>query len=446
MKRILIFGMGPLPIDPSSYNHSGGIRTMGFINAIRSVIPVEEIDIVLILPNIMGVEKEPLPRTKQVQDLEVTEITERDAYDGFIDKRLQNNQYDAVVGVTTFSNYILSQCRYLTVPWWADLHGDFIVEGQSKAYIYKDNTFMYTFVDMLRQIVRTADYFSTCSDRQKYMLIGEMALEHRLSRENEGVDPVHHIPILFDPEKRPITRSFRTGEPLKLLWIGGYNTWADVETLFNGLIFAMEQNPNIQFISTGGAIAGHDDKSYTNFRAAVDACPFADNFTFHGYVSETKLDELMKECHVGLNVDRFNYEGVIGGRNRVNSFTTYGMPVITTPVSEIPAILTEKKLVLSFTPGNAQEFADQILYAYEHWTECEQMADRAFTFLLDYCDESRIFSPVVEWVQSPRFTHKPKDANPHAPEKLLRKDKQFFADILKFGYKHAILNLLKKTD
>ena len=44
-----------------------------------------------------------------------------------------------------------------------------------------------------------------------------------------------------------------------VLWSGGYNVWSDIETLLQGLEKAMDEQPSIHFLSTGGAISGHDD-------------------------------------------------------------------------------------------------------------------------------------------------------------------------------------------
>jgi hypothetical protein len=32
---------------------------------------------------------------------------------------------------------------------------------------------------------------------------------------------------------------------------GGYNTWTDIDTLFEGLVLSDGENPKIKFVSTG---------------------------------------------------------------------------------------------------------------------------------------------------------------------------------------------------
>ena len=103
-----------------------------------------------------------------------------------------------------------------------------------------------------------------------------------------------------------------------VLWAGGYNTWTDVDLLYEALIRAMAEVPEMCFVSTGGTIAGHDEITFHRFVERTRKSRFRDRFHFAGWVPTEDVPCYYFESDLGINVDSDNYETVFGARNRLN--------------------------------------------------------------------------------------------------------------------------------
>src|SRR5690606_31459300 len=108
----------------------------------------------------------------------------------------------------------------------------------------------------------------------------------------------------------------------------------------------------IRFLSTGGVIDGHDEKTYPRFQRMVEQSDLRDRFDLRGWVSPEELTEIQRMAHLGINVDLPCYETLIGARNRLTEFMARGIPILTTLCSEISQILHYKSLVLSVPTQN----------------------------------------------------------------------------------------------
>lgn len=440
-KKALLFGLGPLPFEKAQYNSSGGARFWAFIEEALKLFTKNQIDILLLgaTPFYKFSQlTENKPHIKVINGFKVTIVSEALAFNNYLESLVNSGQYSSISSVCTYPSYFISRINKINIPWWADLYGDPIVEGQSKAYTYNDNLYMHNMKSLLEPIIKKADYFTVCSERQKYVLIGELAISGRLTKENEGIDLVNYVPIPFFENSHRRSRTNRNGN-FKLLWIGGYNTWADTKTLFNGLYIAMKTNPKIRFISTGGSIKGHDTITYETFAKVVNNCELKNNMDLLGYVSQEKLISLLKECDLGLNVDRYNYEGLIGGRTRVNTFIEYKLPTLTTNLSEIPKTMEENKLAITFNPGDYADLSRKILWAANHRDKLAKMTNKAYAYFKNYYVPHRYLSKYRDWLLNPTFTDKDITSfYNEAVYKPRRRDKLVLYNILKYGYLNAL--------
>ena len=188
-----------------------------------------------------------------------------------------------------------------------------------------------------------------------------------------------------------------------VLWTGGYNTWADVATLARGLCAAMEEAPRIHYVSTGGAIAGHDERTFGLFRALVDASPFASRFHFAGWVPTRQVPDFYLDADVGVNCDRLTLEGEFGTRNRVQEWVCAGLPVVTTNVCELTSQLAGEGLIATFAPGDWAGLRDRLLEAAARpKAEARQRADHARQYLVGRYAPERLFRELADWARQPR--------------------------------------------
>ncbi len=435
MKKILLVGLSPLPIQDSQYNHAGGIRTWLFIQKIIKIFPAYQLDVHLLHANTF--DSSPFQPTFDMglKNITIHTASENAFHKGYLKQVLSRQQYDAVISINTYPSYFMS-LEEPAQPWWADLQGDPVAEGQCKSFADSDNNHYINAVEMTKSILSHADYFSSCSYRQKLSIIGQLGMVGKLVKENEGIDLVSSIPLAVPPA--PLNTYAKNSRFFRIIWIGGYNTWADGSTLFNALYFAFQARENIRFISTGGIIKGHSDYVYSNFLQAVQDSEYANRCELKGYVDNEELDQLLFTSHLGLNIDRFSYEGYLGGRNRINTFTHYGLPTITTATSEIPHELEKIDAVMTYPAGDYHTCAQKIIWAADHPNEISDMQKRAQKYLLEEAYAEKHYQAFYEWLENPLKSHTlPLDISASDPPNT-RIDKKLMRSILKFGYSNAL--------
>lgn len=253
------------------------------------------------------------------------------------------------------------------VPLWFDIYGDPLTEKQASLYYRGDDQGLFSLQSMEWRLLVSGDKFSTCSRPQRYALLGRLGFAGRLNRHTFGYHLVHDIPpgIADIPQPDvaiagPLVRGSRVKEDdFVLLWAGGYNVWADTETLFKGLAAAMGRDPSVKFISTGGPVV--DEKPYRRFLQLVGQSPHRDRFIFLGWVSRTELLQLYQECDSGISTDADCYEAELGTRTRLLEMIGRGMPFISTPSSEIASILARDGFGRLTAVGDSDGLSDIIL-------------------------------------------------------------------------------------
>jgi glycosyltransferase involved in cell wall biosynthesis len=328
----------------------------------------------------------------------------------------------AILGVASILPNAMAAELSDIAPLWADVFGDAISEIQIKAPYYpeqKSAEELFHIWKLLNQVLKIADKFSTLSNPQRHALLGQLALMGRLNRHTADYELVHTIPcgVEVDGEiaesaatstassaSEPVTR-IRGNEVAEsdfvLCWSGSYNTWMDPDTLFSGLAQAMQRDPRIKFLSLGGGTKGYDECIYDRFVKKAAKSPFKDRFIFKGWVPFSDVPANYRDCDLGINIDCFSYEAVLGSRNRVLQFLKYGVPVLTTTLSEITDLLWREGCVLSFEVGNPQSFAQELLSALKNPDMLKQIARKGRAFVVREFEFTKTLKPCLEWIEHP---------------------------------------------
>jgi glycosyltransferase involved in cell wall biosynthesis len=207
-------------------------------------------------------------------------------------------------------------------------------------------------------------------------------------------------------------------------WSGSYNTWADTKTLLAGLNRAMESNRNIYFLSTGGGTKGYNEKVYDEFVASVAESKFRERFILRGWVPNNEVPYWNSQSHLGLNVDRFTYEGVLGSRNRVIRFLQAGVPVLTTELSELTKVLSHKGLVNAFKLGDPQDLSKQILSLAENREFLKEQFQKGREFVVREYGFGMTLRPCQEWLE--RALAAPDNAERSGRSKECKEPKSIF--------------------
>jgi glycosyltransferase involved in cell wall biosynthesis len=291
-------------------------------------------------------------------------------------------------------------------PIWADLFGHVMAEGQAKAAVYEDDSVLEYYYDAECRVLDKADVFSAISWSQQHAVVGELGLRGRLSKAAAGYDFVHRVPL--GVEGRSVVwagPAFRgttvPADAFVILWSGGYNTWCDVDTLFQGLESAMQQNPRIWFVSSGGELKVQDERTYQRFRAMVESSAHKDRFAFKGWLPTSALVNYYLEANVGINVDKDIYEVRLGTKSRIYEWLRAGLVPVTTRVCELSFQLQRDSLGLTFAPGRPGELAQALVEAAASPESLAAMSDRARTYAAMYLTPGRTAHALRKWVREP---------------------------------------------
>jgi len=352
-------------------------------------------------------------------DEEADSLSQQSSYEGFIyTEFLTNNRdkilselkkfiqergpYDGCVGINAYPAALLAALQP-GPPFWADLNGWTMAEGQTRAAIVGHNDDFIHFWRMESATVLQADYFSTVTERQGWALYGELAMLGRLVGENAGETLVYTVPNAVHPVYAALNRRIDP-ERYTILWSGGFNTWTDIDMLIGGLARAMDSEPRICFVSTGGAVHGHDEKTYQRFlkqaRESLD-----DNRCKHlGWAPMERVLELHATAYAGLNIDGANIETRFGARNRLTNMMGCGLPVITTAGTEIAEWIAASKLGIVIPPANADALANAILSLVNTPELARSYAEKARSAALQEFAAANTLKEFLTWAKAPRHS------------------------------------------
>jgi len=297
-------------------------------------------------------------------------------------------------------------------PLWVDVPGDPMCEAQAKAHRSGSVDPIHRYREMLSQALARGDRFSVISPSQRGALVGALGLAGRLTGDALGDELVHvirgsvegvHAPGSgVDASRSPLPAAFPVLPQNRwvVLFCGGYNNWLDGDTMLHGLLAAMDAEPRIHFVSTGGALAGHDESTYHRFRAGAEASPHSDRFHFCGWVPTATLPAVYRRADLTLSVDRPCYEAEFGARTRILESLERGVPVASTDLCDVTSELAANDLLLTFPPGDPGALADLIVHACRDERSAEDARARWAAKRGRY-GLTETTAPLLAWVREP---------------------------------------------
>lgn len=332
---------------------------------------------------------------------------ESDALEQLVADGLGHENFRAIVA-TTDRLCAAAALAAGDLPLWCDFNGHPMAERQGLSRRYaSDEGLAPQWDDILPALLR-ADRFSTCSRPQALALVGELGACGRLNRHTDGLDLVAPMPVAYArsteprPHESPLRGIVAPPDAFVALWAGGYNTWADAETLAQGLRSAMDRNPDLYFVSTGGAIEGHDDRTYEEFRRRMADSPYSGRCRFAGWVDTAALPDYYALADVALMCDRPTLEGRLGSRNRVLDWACAALPVLTTDICELTHEFARRDLIDVFAPGDAAALAQRLTEAAEAGRDAlNDKALRARAYALSAHAPERVYGSLVAWAARP---------------------------------------------
>jgi glycosyltransferase involved in cell wall biosynthesis len=401
--RILLAGLCPLPFENTSQNYGPGIRTWQFASGLRAAGHRVRL-LSMVIP---GVYEEGELRTEELRDgIEIRRLPGDRFSDGAtVSAEIEGFAPSALVGATVYGSLALARAAG-ELPLWGDQFGHVMAEAQAKASLEESNWPLPRWWRMIQPVMSRVDKVSVVSERQRYAAIGELGALGRLSAQTCGYEFTSVVPCGLSPREetiRPVLRGVRIpAEAFIVLWSGSFNVWSDVETLFNGMTAAMESDQRIRFVSTGGAIAGHDAETYARFRRLVAGSDLRDRFHLEGWVKRELVPSYLAEADLGVLTDLPMYEGMLGSKNRIVEWMAVGLPAAYNRLGDLGELLERRGLGLVFPLGDAEALASRIVWAAGHPRELAEMAGRARTTSRRDFSYEATTRELAAWAADPR--------------------------------------------
>ena len=396
--RLLLLGLGPLPFERSRKHSAPGLRTWQFCR------PLLQDGHRLRLVTFGEAARGAPPAGSE--GLSRVRLSAGDFLDGPRLRRVRDEF--APEAMITASSY---QCTRAAaslgqdseLPLWIDLPGDLLAEAQLRAAAAGDERLVADYRSILLPALARGDRFSVVSARQRHCLVGQLGLAGRLGPATLGEELVELVPAGVEPPSEPAGRlsSLPPAGSFVVFSSGGYNTWTDVPTLFQGLAEAMRRDPTIHFVSAGGAIAGHAEQPYQQLQQLVRGSPLRRRFHLLGWLRPGQLRALYARGQLGINLDRPCYEAELGSRNRVLDWLRHGLCCLSTTCSELTSRLADEGLIVGLAPGDPAALARRLLELSAARDELPEMGRRARLVVLQRYSLGRTTQPLRRWALAP---------------------------------------------
>lgn len=406
MSKVLVLGHAPLPWEDLTKSYGPGTRTWQFAQPL--IADGHEVTVLASrIPFVYPEGVDPCESVRE-QGCEVHRV-DQDLFEigGYTDSLIEELDPDCIVGATAYPSYVGATYAG-EKPLWADIFGSLLAEAQAKAAVYWDDCLIEHFLRVNNHILLMADRFSTVSERQAYELVGQLGTNARLSAKTLGYQFSFSIPCgVIEREFPPAAYPAQGLGPSDfiVLWSGGFNTWTDVATLFEGLERAMSDCERIHFVSTGAEIEGHDDRTYAEFVKMVGGSRHRDRFHLKGWVKRSEALSYYGTASVGINIDAVHYEVAFGSRNRILEWALAGLPAVSTDLCELTSELSRDGLLFTIPVEDPGALAARLLELESDRSSLESVAARLPGHVLDLYSFDKTTSPLREWVAHP--THAP---------------------------------------
>lgn len=275
---------------------------------------------------------------------------------------------DAVIAIG-FQHALYATALRTSRPRWMDVYGDQLTIMQAAASRLGRDRGVGTIIAQLGRVLRIGDAFSGCGTPQVHALVGELAMCGRLNRHTFGYAFAHAVwpgaprPRAAEPpsERRILRAAGIAPGDFVVLWCGGYNTWTDVATLFDGLELAMARVPRLHLVSVGGSTYRAPETAYDRLQALIAASSHRTRYHLLGWRPWHEIASYYAESDVGINVDGQHYETTYGTRTRLMEMLGAALPIVTSRGTELSAHLEAAGAAAVFDGGDAQGFADRLV-------------------------------------------------------------------------------------
>jgi glycosyltransferase involved in cell wall biosynthesis len=412
MPNILVLGVGPLPFEQTEKLHAPGLRTWQMAELLarkRHHVTIGLIE----FGDFDGKQSGPPKMSRREELGDNISMVRLQYHPQHTVTSLQTlhmgTRFTCVISTTDIMNNLAAQMD-VRLPLWLDFNGEPFSEKQLQALVHHNDVSLKEQWKMYLPALLAGDRFSVASTMQKYAMIGQLGFAGRLTQHTCGTDLVHIMPNCSRAMQKEARRRnlalkghLIPATAFMVLWTGGYNTWCDPETLYRGLELAMRQDDDVFFVSTGGAIVGHDTESFAVFQRLVENSQFRDRFHFVGWRGTDEVASVYQQADCAICTDRYSVEGEMGTRTRIVDWIQFKVPIVTTDLCELTHQLAEHDLAETYRIGSPEALRDAIFSVKNNPETAQERADRARRWFEQTYVEEQIFEPLLEWAAHPTF-------------------------------------------
>lgn len=292
------------------------------------------------------------------------------------------------------------------VPLWVDLSDMAALREQARAARDGVEAAAQEAREHERAALRRADVFSVATAAQKYALIGELTAEGALGAEIRGQDIVHCIPCSGERRARrrldAVLRGGVAGEDdFVVLWPGRYDAATDFETLFEGVVAAMQEVPRLKLVSIGGPASPADVAAFEGLRRRVEESGLADHFAFVGWVPNALVASCQRESDVGLVVDDASYAALLSCRYRGIDMARAGLPLVVPQTGALGGVVGTEGIGLTFRPGDPMGLKEALVELARDPSLRRRCARRASEYGSEQPAAVDAMAPLRAWVRNP---------------------------------------------
>lgn len=294
-------------------------------------------------------------------------------------------------------------------PLWVDVPGDPMSEAQARSFRSGSTDPIHRYREMLGWALARGDRFSVISGAQRGPLVGALGLAGRMTAEAIGHELVHVQPgsvealdeDLGPPGPAPEALGAVPADAFVVLFCGGYNTWLDDDTMLQGLLRAMDRDPRIHFVSTGGALRGHEEGTYHRFSGRARGSAHAERFHFLGWIPTRSLPTVFDRADLTLFCDLPCYEAEFGARTRILEALERDVPVAATDSCDLTHELVGCAMFHPLAEKDAEAVAALLVELSAGGSGLGQRDLRPWSLLRERYSLDSTTQPLLRWLESP---------------------------------------------
>ena len=405
MGRLLVFGIGPYPLEAKAPISGPTIRLRQFVEPL--VEAGHEVHVAMLEPK--GRRSVDLPNVARAAAFAPEQICQPSE----VLRGLGNAKYDAALGVGSMMPVAAGTraAREARCPAWVDLFGDPLAEWHAdvcrpgrRDYVARDQVWKF-----LREALLAGDAFSAVSDHQSDAVIGQLTVLGRFSAPGALHKRVSTIPCGV-PREWAIRQS-SPGYPAVLrergatsgrpyVFVGGsWTPWLAEEAMGRGLRRLLEVNKAVRIVVRGGVAEGP---------AAEIAQRFFDSLGQEHNQRVIRLEpgegseaSILAHAGTALLLDRDIPESYLGSRNRLLSWARWGIRPVVSPRSMVARELVTEGLAAGVDPDNPEEIAGELSHSLGATVlDRNRLARQGQSWLGAYTFHETL-RPVLAWAEQP---------------------------------------------